>query len=97
VRRNRHIIAVNDQIIRILQQHGASNRQHRHRKLESNGIMRTVLATGTAVPAFVRILNHRYSIFHVDDVERAVESAKLATVALPFVDDGGHERISQLW
>jgi len=68
-----------------------SNSQHGCRELKCNGVVRAVLAAGAAVPAFVGISDHRNTVLHVDDVERAIERAELAAIALALVDDGGHD------
>ena len=59
--------------------------------MEGDGIVRAILATSAAVPAFIGISDHRNSVFHVDDVKRAIKSAEFAAIALALVDDGGHD------
>jgi hypothetical protein len=45
---------------------------HAEGKADLNGTLGAILATGTAVPAFIRILDERLILFrvHIDDIQR---------------------------
>lgn len=64
--------------------------QHDQRKLYGNRIRRAVLATCTAVPAFIRVTHVKHIVFQVKHIQGAMRIADTAGIAFLTIDYGRH-------